>query len=530
MKRSELDFHKILALLRSVPDLYLILNPKLEIIEVSEAYLKATMTTRKGVTGRHIFDVFPDNPADQTATGVANLQASLNRVLQNKVPDAMAVQKYDVRRQTGEFEERYWSPVNTPVLDENNEVICIIHRAEDVTEFVKLKARGNELSAHSREMEYEILQRAQEIQEANKQLRSLNEELIKSEISNSRLAAIVEFTDDAIISKSLEGIIYSWNEGAERLYGYAAKEMIGQSILKIFPEKQLPDFEVAMENIRRGQPVHLLETERKHKDGHIIPVSVTISPIKDKNGDIVGACSIARDITEWKKIEKLKNEFISVISHELRTPLTSIRGALGLLSGDIFEKNSDKPLQLIEIAKNNCDRLARLINDILDIEKMNAGKMEYKFETINIKELINDVILTNESLAQSKSLKIKAELANDIYIQGDRDRLIQVLTNLISNAVHYSPEKEEITVKLKKNSSHVRVSVVDKGPGVAEEFRSKIFQAFSQADSSNTRKQGGTGLGLNICKTIIDQHDGNINFINLNPTGAEFYFELPVFE
>lgn len=533
-----IDSIDFLAFLKATPDLYLILNPQFKIVGVSAAYLKATMVKHDDIMGHDLFEIFPDNPDDIHATGVRNLRDSLERVLQKKMPDAMAVQKYDIRRpksEGGDFEVRYWSPINSPVLDNNQEVKYIIHRAEDVTEFVRLQQFGNEqkkvtdkLRAHAMHMEADIMQRAQQIQEANKQLRAANEELARSELAKSNLAAIVESTEDAIITKSMDGIIISWNRGAERLYGYKAKEVIGHSITLLFPADKMDEYQMEIEKVKKGIPVINISTERKHKDGRIIPISVTISPLKNLEGKVIGASSIARDITAWKEVEKLKNEFVSVVSHELRTPLTSIRGALGILASGIYDVLSNKSQNLIKLAINNCDRLSRLINDILDIEKINAGKMKFSFQKLNLTNLIKETVEANKALAESKKIKINFMADEEIFLTGDNDRLIQVMTNLLSNAIRYSPPNEAITVKQTKNCKHVRVSVMDQGPGVPDAFKSKIFQEFSQADSSDIRQKSGTGLGLSICKAIIENHDGKIAFENSPTAGANFYFELPL--
>lgn len=429
------------ALFESAPGLYLVLTPALTIVAVSEAYLRATMTKRGEILGRHLFDVFPDNPDDATATGVSTLRASLTRVLQHGVPDAMAVQKYDIRRpdsEGGGYEERHWSPVNTPVFGVNGEVTYIIHRAEDVTEFVRLKQAGGEqhriteqLRTRTGEMEAEIFRRAQQVQAVNSQLRTeldarkqaeneverffalsldmmcianadgyfkraspafmqtlgwSTEEMLarpfldfvhpddrpatlrvveklvvarekvlrfenryrhkdgswrtlswnvvpqpdgsmyaiarditeqrEAEEARRRLAAIVESSADAIISKTLDSLVLSWNKGAERLFGYTAEEVMGKSIAMLLPPDRQEEETEIIARLRQGKQIDHFETVRQRKDGRLIDVALTISPVRDERGTILGISSVTRDITERKRAEKERDGFFT-LTHDL---------------------------------------------------------------------------------------------------------------------------------------------------------------------------------------------------------------------
>lgn len=240
---------------------------------------------------------------------------------------------------------------------------------------------------------------------------------------------------------------------------------------------------------------------------------------------------IIRDITERKKVDTLKNEFVSVVSHELRTPLTSIRGSLGLVLGGVAGDLAEKAKKLLVIANNNCERLLHLINDILDIEKIEAGKMRFQFAPVDITTVVKNSININQMYAAKFDVRIAlTDWVNNIEVNVDEDRLIQVLTNLISNAAKFSPKNEVVTVAIKLINDRVYVSVSDKGPGVPEEFQARIFQKFSQADATNTRGKGGTGLGLSISKAIIEKFGGRLGFVSKPGQGSEFYFELPIFQ
>jgi formate hydrogenlyase transcriptional activator len=301
------------TLFLSVPGLYLVLAPDLTIVAVSDAYLLATMTKREEILGRGIFEVFPDNPADAAATGVRNLRTSLERVLREKVADTMAIQKYDIRKpesEGGAFEERYWSPVNSPVLGPENQVIYIIHRVEDVTDFVRLRQQEvhqqkttEQLRTKTEQTEAEIFSRAREVQEANRRLEALNQALIQSE---ERFRSMVEvIKDHAILMLDPQGRVSTWNSGAERIKGYKADEIIGQHFSKFYP----PD------EIEQGKPEAALETAaskgqfedegwRIRKDGTRFWANMVITRIRDPKGILMGFTKVTRDLTERKKTEE----------------------------------------------------------------------------------------------------------------------------------------------------------------------------------------------------------------------------------
>jgi len=305
-----LDFR---ALFESVPGLYLVLAKDFTILAASDAYLRATMTKREDILAHGIFEVFPDNPDDQAATGVRNLRASLERVLRGGIPDTMAVQKYDIRKPElsgGGFEERYWSPVNAPVLDSQGEVAYIIHRVEDVTDFVQLKRQetlqqylSEELRAHEAKMQAELLSRASEVQEANRQLELMNHELSRSEERfRSMVAGVMDY---AIFMLDCEGRISSWNAGAERIKGYQSGEIIGEDFSRFYPR----------EDIAQGKPAHALkmaasegqfedEGWRVRKDGSRFWANVVITAVRNAAGELLGFSKVTRDFSDRKEIDE----------------------------------------------------------------------------------------------------------------------------------------------------------------------------------------------------------------------------------
>jgi PAS domain S-box-containing protein len=307
---SSLDFQ---ILFQSVPGLYLVITRDFTIVAVSDAYLRATMTKRENILGRGIFEVFPDNPEDPSATGVHNLRTSLQRVLQGKVQNAMAIQKYDIRRpesEGGSFEERYWSPVNVPVLGPDDEVAYIIHRVEDVTDFVRVsrqeaqhKKLTEELRDRAEQMEVEIFLHAKEVQEANWRLEATNQELARSEELFRLLVAGVK--DYAIFMLDPEGRVSTWNIGAERIKGYRSEEIVGQHFSRFYPPEDIqagkPDFELK-EAASEGR----FEDEgwRLRKDGSRFWANVIITALRDEDGHLLGFSKVTRDFTDRKRAEE----------------------------------------------------------------------------------------------------------------------------------------------------------------------------------------------------------------------------------
>lgn len=240
------------------------------------------------------------------------------------------------------------------------------------------------------------------------------------------------------------------------------------------------------------------------------------------------ALAIIRDISERKKAERLKNEFVSIVSHELRTPLTSIRGSLSLIAGAMAHDLPPKVKSMVDIAHKNSERLVSLVNDILDIDKIESGKMVFELKSVNIIVLVEQAVETNRSYGVQYGItyQIQADFPT-VNVFADDDRIMQVLANLLSNAAKFSPRGSTVLIKVSRKDKNIRVEVTDSGPGIPAEFRSRIFQKFAQADSSDTRQKGGSGLGLSISKAIIEKHNGIIGFESELNKGTTFFFELP---
>lgn len=343
-------------LFESAPGLYLVLTPDFTIVAASEAYLRATMTQRADVIGRSIFDVFPDNPDDPNATGVANLKDSLDRVVKQRTADAMAVQRYDIRRpesEGGGFDERYWSPINCPVLGPDHETAYIIHQVEDVTEFVHLKQRGIEqeqlaqkLLTRGAQMEADIFRRAQEIQEGNQRLRHTNEELIrlhgelehrvqqrteelaqandalKAEVlersrNEALLQSILNNTFDAIISISDLGIVETFNEAAERIFGYTQAEVVGQNVSMLMPDPYRSKHDGYLDSYLRTGVAKIIGVGRevlgRRKDGSVFPIDLSVTECKQQTAECRRFIGVVRDITERKQAEEHHARLVEVL-------------------------------------------------------------------------------------------------------------------------------------------------------------------------------------------------------------------------
>ncbi|WP_455203645.1 PAS domain S-box protein [Kaarinaea lacus] len=359
--------------------------------------------------------------------------------------------------------------------------------------------------------------------------------------------AILDSANASIISTNIDGIIQTFNKGAERMLGYSAEEVVGKVNPGIIHDKNEvvqraaelseefnrtiePGFEAFVAKARE-----CAADEREwtyiRKDGSRFPVLLSVTAVRDSLGAIKGYLGIGNDLTERKKVDRMKSEFVSTVSHELRTPLTSIRGALGLLLGKCSDELTVKTRNLLEMANRNSERLTLLINDILDLEKIESGTLEFHFELTDLVAVSRNALEANEGYAQQHNVKL--HLQNDLdeaLVWGDSHRLLQVFANLISNAVKYSPQEDTVEINVHCHNNFYRISVSDHGNGIPDDFRSRIFQRFAQADSSDTREKGGTGLGLSICKAIVEKHNGLIHYESEINKGTVFYFDIPRWE
>ncbi|KTD33386.1 sensory box histidine kinase/response regulator [Legionella nautarum] len=348
------------------------------------------------------------------------------------------------------------------------------------------------------------------------------------------LNAMLDNLEDGIIACNEKGEITVINNAIQKNFTISKSLLHVDKIHKhyrlITPDnKPLPKEKYPLRRAFNGEIIQQLPMSVKFKNDEAMDVIIDGQPIINKEGRSLGAVIVIHDITELKRAEKLKNEFVSIVSHELRTPLTSIRGSLGLLTSGFMGSFTEKSQKLLEIANNNCERLLLLINDILDIEKIEAGKMEFQLKNIDLMDIINEAVDANKMYAEKYSISFEViGPAKKLTVNVDTGRLMQVLANLLSNACKFSPPNAIVTIEVKKIDGAAKVSVIDKGAGIPLEFQPRIFQKFSQADSSDTRGKGGTGLGLNISKIIIEKMGGALSFKSEPNQGSTFYFDLPL--
>ena len=388
------DFRR---LFESAPGLYLVLDPTLRIVAVSDAYLSATMTHREDILNQALFDVFPDNPDDPKATGVGNLRASLDRVVQSGVADTMPIQKYDIRRpatEGGGFEVRYWSPRNSPVLDDAGELSYIIHRVEDVTDFVRLEQLEEQQKVVNSEMQVELLQRARELADVNERLR---------------------------------------------------------------------------------------------------------------------------------RADEAKSEFLSRMSHELRTPLNAVLGFGQLLQVDTLTKpQMENVAQILRSGRHLLD----LINEVLDLSVVEAGRLTLSVEPVELDDVIREAVTLVGPNASGRNIALLVESDNACWMSGDRQRLLQVLLNLFSNAVKYNREGGSVRATSGCDENVAWIEVEDTGPGIPLERLDRLFQPFDRLGMEATSVEG-VGLGLSLSKVLVEAMAGSITVRSVVGEGTTFRLEVP---
>ncbi len=365
-----------------------------------------------------------------------------------------------------------------------------------------------------------------------------------AERDHAHLAAIVASSTDAIVSKSLNGIVTSWNIAAERMFGYTASEIIGKPITILIPPEHLGQEEEFLRRIRSGELIDHFETIRRRKDGNLINVSLTISPVRDSSGKIIGASKIVRDVTEREELlareraarsraeeaSRLKDEFLATVSHEVRTPLNAILGWAKLLQlGSLTEEKAAHAAQVIE---RNALAQAQVIEDLLDVSRIITGKLRLDMQPIFPKLAIESALDSVRPMAEAKGVALSAALdVNAGPISGDASRLQQIVWNLLSNAIKFTPRGGRADVRLEHAGSNVEITVSDTGEGLSAEFLPYAFDRFRQADASASRAAGGVGIGLAIVRHLVELHGGSVKVHSAGKEqGATFIVTLPMRE
>jgi PAS domain S-box-containing protein len=352
-------------------------------------------------------------------------------------------------------------------------------------------------------------------------------------LAEEKFRLAVEACPNGMVMTDGAGKMVMVNNEIEQQFGYRRAELIGQPVEMLVPLRLRDEYARHREAFNREPEIRRIgagpDLFGLRKDGSEFSVEVGLTPIRTGNGPLV--LGVIVDVSERKRAERLKDEFVSTVSHELRTPLTSISGSLALLVGQWGSKLPDSAARLLMIAHKNSQRLVRLINDILDIEKMESGRVVFNLARVDVPALVAQAIEDNRGFAAGYDVRIRLDAASrEAAVTADPDRLLQVITNLLSNAVKFSPPEGEVLVTVQKNGEAIRISVRDHGSGIPIDFKPHIFEKFAQADATTSREKGGTGLGLSIVKQIVERLDGEVGFDDAPDGGTIFHVELPVWD
>ncbi len=409
----------------------------------------------------------------------------------------------------------------------------------------QLHARNLLLADQARDLEHALLERNQ------------------AQESVLQLAAIVGASDDAITRTSSDGTVVTWNPGAERLFGWRAEEIVGRKLAVVVPPDRLDELSVVARKINAGAGVEDHETRGLRKDGTEVAVSLTASPIRDDTGAITGTAVIARDITHLKRqqaqleallakervartdaedahqalaeqnerlreLDRLKDEFIALVSHELRTPLTSIHGYLELLldggAGDLDPEQQ----RFLLVVERNSKRLMQLVGDLLFMAQVEAGKLALDLEEVDLKQVLAECLEAAKPVADEMQIELHAELAETPSMLGDRSRIAQVLDNLISNALKFTPSSGRVSVRVSRTGGDAVVEIADTGVGIPAEEQGRLFERFFRSSNATEQAIPGTGLGLTIAKAIVERHEGSIEIESFEGKGTTVRVRLPL--
>ena len=375
------------------------------------------------------------------------------------------------------------------------------------------------------------------------QQRRRQRETIEQLIAARTLAAIVESSNDAIVGKSLDGVIQSWNAAAERLFGYSASEAIGRHIGLIIPEERLAEEDQIIASIRAGRRIEHFETERVHRDGRRVPVSLTISPIKDQSGAVVGASKTARDITAHKAAEaerkrladdlreadRRKNEFLATLAHELRNPLAPLSNMVEVM------KRTENPETLRQARltiERQVGQLIRLVDDLLDLNRITHNRLDLRRSEVELATIIHHALEASRPLAEAARHRVHVSLPpTPIRLIADPARLAQVFSNLLNNACKYMAPNGAIWVRAERSEGEVIVSVKDAGIGIAPEKLDVIFEMFTQLNPAPSTPHSGLGIGLTLVRQLVVMHGGSIEARSAGEgEGSEFVVRLPALD
>jgi len=493
--------------------LVVVAPPEFTIVAVSDAYLRATMTQRADLVGRALFEALPEDPADPDPTGERNLRGSFERVLAGRRPDVMPVQRYPVRRPLdGSFEERWWSAVNAPVLGDDGEVAFIIHRVEDVTEIVKL--RGGSEAQNQLVRDHAAL--AGRLRE-----------------TETTLKRVLSIDTVGVLFFDLQGRVLDANAAFEQMSGYRKDEL-----------RHLPGWHVLtpaeFRETTEGHAAELAESGRTspyekqivRKDG--TRIWGLFAPLRLSGSGSSSKCvEFIIDISEWKRTEialnaadRRKDEFLATLGHELRNPLAPLRNGLRIAR----RAPSDEALRerTFAMMERQLDHLVRLVDDLLDVGRITAGKIELRKSVISLSEVLASSVEDARDIMERQGHVLEiAPAADDVQVEGDFDRLRQVFSNILSNAAKYTPPGGRIDLSLRKEDGEAVVRVSDTGIGISQSDLPRVFDLFSQVRTHQDRKSAGLGIGLALVNRLIRLHGGAVEAVSGGPgKGSTFTVRL----
>jgi PAS domain S-box-containing protein len=429
--------------------------------------------------------------------------------------------------------------------DKRAEELILANKAEDkrADELVLAYQAEDKLADELVFANIEKRKRASELAKANKQLAFKKERAgYRSEMERvaKDLTLLVDTANAPIFGIDSHGNVNAWNQQTEISTGYSKTEAMGQDLVANFiAEEHRSSVGNILEKALKGKQTTSYEFVFFSKAGNRIDILVNSTTRRDVSGKIVGVVGVGQDITELNEVrktqeliqqatDKAKSEFISTISHELRTPLTSIKGVLSLIKAGVLDSSHEKFVLIVDIAYRNSQRLHDLIDEILDIEKLDAGKMNMRMHSTDLSALLGEAASANRGFAEEYDVTFTCSgIEQPRFVNGDHDRLMQVMGNLLSNAAKFSKSGGQVEISLVRHNGSLRVAVKDYGCGIVKQSRATIFDKFTQADSSDVRQQGGSGLGLSIAKKLIEQHKGSVHFTTAVGQGTTFYFDLP---
>lgn len=473
--------NKLHLLIRQAPAAIAMLDKNMRYIMASDRWASDYGLPKQNLTGLSYYDLFPEILKRQSWLD-EHQRALKGEVIQND-------QDFWIR----ENSRKEWIKYRIhPWMDENGEIGGIIMFTEVIT---SLKATEDALRE--------------------------SEQLFRLALEHASIGKALVYTD---------GRFMKVNDALCQMVGYTEQELMQTDFQSITHPEDLDKDLGHVKLMLEGQEESFqMEKRYFHKDGHIVWVLLSASILRDENGKPKHFISQMQDITESKKLEEMKDDFISIIGHELKTPVTSISLSLDLLKGILKDTKDRHTIRIIEAAQNNSLRLTSLINDIIDLRRISSGVMTYNIHSINLKHVLEKAVQENEPYGKRFQVTFKTQdLSDNIFIAADEFRIAQVLTNFLSNAAKFSPEGSNVDIYTEnRDADRVRVYVKDTGPGISSELRHRIFQKFAQADSSISRKQEGTGLGLHIAKEMIEKMGGQIGFESAPESGTCFWFEFP---